>query len=140
MEAALIVTANLHGSCAPLLERCRLLRFSAPQESGLLLHHVNLQACLVAAMVVIADLHENCAPFSEGVSALQEAGLSSSVAREKWPVEALKKVVQDLGADIPPQLLERKLSHGARSAADWLQRQRAYARSAAVMSMVCGPP
>ena len=69
----------------------------------------------------------------------QEAGLSSSVAREKWPVEALKKVVQDLGADIPPQLLERELSRGARSAADWLQRQRAYARSAAVMSMVCAP-
>ena len=55
-------------------------------------------------------------------------------------MEALKKVVQDLGAEISPQLLARELARGARSAADWLQRQQAYARSAAVMSMVCGPP
>ena len=67
---------------------------------------------------------------------LQEAGLSSTAARDKWPLEVLRKVLQGLGAEVPSQLLARELLCGAASAADWLQRQRAFASSAAVMSMV----
>ena len=67
---------------------------------------------------------------------LQEAGVSGTATRDKWPLEVLKKVLQGLGAEVPSQLLARELFCGAVSAADWLQRQKAFTSSAAVMSMV----
>ena len=70
---------------------------------------------------------------------LQEAGISGTATRDKWPLEVLKKVMESLGAEVPAQLLARELFCGAASAADWLQRQRAFAGSAAVMSMVWPP-
>lgn len=65
--------------------------------------------------------------------------MSSSASRDKWPLKVLKKVLQQLQAEIPRQLLARELFCGAGSTAEWLQRQRAYASSTAVMSMVKAP-
>jgi hypothetical protein len=56
--------------------------------------------------------------------------------RRRWPPGLLRGVVADLIRGAPLHLLERALWGGAGSAADALRRGRAYARSAAVMSMV----
>lgn len=80
------------------------------------------------------------APVAEQGRLLQEAGVSSAAARDKWPLEVLRKVMQDLGGEVPSQLLARELLCGAASAADWRQRQRAFTSSAAVMSMVQPQP
>ena len=65
--------------------------------------------------------------------------MNSAASRDKWPLEALKKVLQQLQAEIPGQLLARELFCSAGSTAEWLQRQRAYASSTAVMSLVKAP-
>ena len=74
--------------------------------------------------------------YTDIAIALQEAGVSGTATRDKWPLEVLKKVLQGLEAEVPSQLLARELFCGAISSADWLQCQKAFTSSAAVMSMV----
>ena len=66
--------------------------------------------------------------------------MARTAPRRRWPPGVLRGVVADLMRDAPRHLLQRALWGGAGSAADALRRGRAYARSAAVMSMVQSSP
>jgi hypothetical protein len=69
---------------------------------------------------------------------VQAAGISANAPRKEWPPEVLRSVVQELMREAPNDMLARELLAGAAGPTDWWRRQQAYARSAAVMSMVNG--
>ena len=62
--------------------------------------------------------------------------MAQTAPRCRWPPGVLRGVVADLMRGAPRHLLQRALWGRAGSAADAVRRGRAYARSAAVMSMV----
>ncbi|XP_037294891.1 serine/threonine-protein kinase SMG1 [Manduca sexta] len=66
---------------------------------------------------------------------LKEAGISTE-NRKEWPVSILKKVLQELSAETPKDLLWRELWCGSVSPEQWWQMCRRYCYSVAVMSTI----
>ncbi len=66
----------------------------------------------------------------------QDAGFDAAAPRADWPIAVLCRVMEDLKRSTPRDVLRNEIWAGAAGAASAWTRQRAYARSTAVMSMV----
>ncbi|KAI8926183.1 hypothetical protein BC831DRAFT_426088, partial [Entophlyctis helioformis] len=69
-------------------------------------------------------------------SALVERQIKKTVPRKAWPVDMLRAVYDELRQETPSDLVARELWSSSQSPTGWLHKSRAFARSAAVMSMV----
>ncbi|CAL8462813.1 g2346 [Coccomyxa elongata] len=74
--------------------------------------------------------------FNRLIPALKAAGIDPQAPRKEWPRELLRQVVTELMRDAPRGMLAREILAGAAGPADWCARQRAHARSSAVMSVI----
>ncbi|CAH2269319.1 jg23996 [Pararge aegeria aegeria] len=66
---------------------------------------------------------------------LKEAGVSTE-NRKEWPVSILKRVLQELSAETPNDLLSRELWCSSVNPEQWWQMTRRYSYSVAVMSII----
>lgn len=68
---------------------------------------------------------------------MKAAGISPSALRRDWPQHVLRQVLEELMQEAPADMIAREIFAGSAGPTDWWSRQRAFATSAAVMSMVC---
>lgn len=67
---------------------------------------------------------------------LQDQGLKITDNRKDWPIAILRKVLIDLSAETPRDLLSKELWCHSTTAASWRQVIRNYSLSIAVMSVI----
>ena len=68
--------------------------------------------------------------------ALQAHGISTEAPRREWPAEVLRRTLLELTAETPRDLISQEMWAQSLDASDWWLKTQAFARSAAVTSMV----
>ncbi|KAJ3161225.1 Serine/threonine-protein kinase smg1 [Geranomyces variabilis] len=68
--------------------------------------------------------------------ALKKLGLTRKTPRLDWPLAAMREALEKLKRETPNNLISREISCGSASAHHWWTKQKTFARSIAVMSMI----
>ena len=74
--------------------------------------------------------------FAKLGPALQAHGISTEAPRREWPAEVLRRTLLELTAETPRDLISQEMWAQSLDASDWWLKTQAFARSAAVTSMV----
>ncbi|KAJ3170439.1 Serine/threonine-protein kinase smg1 [Geranomyces variabilis] len=83
-----------------------------------------------------APLRSNEQFYAQIGPALKKLGLSRKTPRHEWPLVAMREALEKLKRETPNNLISREIFCGSASAHHWWSKQKTFARSTAVMSMI----
>lgn len=115
------------------------------QQREMIAHSLKPTSSPVPGTANVGSLTTNTNPVMQRPSdiyynkltpALKEKGIINLENRKEWPLNILKKVLEELMSETPKDLLAKELWCASTGPSEWWHKTQTYSRSTAVMSMI----